>query len=140
VCILCGDVEVRQHRPTSKQLNKDIDEAMSFLGVTSITKGSFPNIALNTVAHFDLVRFIENAIKDTGAKVVFTHHPTDLNNDHYHVSIACQAATMLFQRRTDIIPIQELLFMEISSSTEWSLNTSTRQFTPNTYVEIGKGF
>lgn len=138
VCILCGNVEARQHRPAIEQLNQDMNEAVDSLGVKSIIKGSFPNIALNTVPHLDVVRFIESAIVSIGAEVVFTHHPADLNNDHYHTSIACQAAAMLFQRRSDVTPLKELLFMEIPSSTEWSLDVSMRRFTPNTYAEIGE--
>jgi hypothetical protein len=34
--------------------------------------------------------------------------------------------------------MKELLFMEIPSATEWSLNTSMRQFTPNVFIEVGK--
>lgn len=138
VCILCGDVEARQHRPSTEHLNQDIDEAINILGVKRVIKGPFPNIALNTVKHLDLVQFIEKAIIGTGADVIFTHHPADLNNDHYHTSIACQAASRLFQRRADIEPLKELLFMEVPSATEWGLNSSNRQFIPNVYVEVGE--
>lgn len=136
VCILCGDVEARQHRPNDDHLNQDINEAVNMLGVNKVIKGPFPNIALNTVRHLDLVQFIEKAIIDTGADVIFTHHPADLNNDHYHTSIACQAASRVFQRRPELAPLKELLFMEVLSATEWGLNSSNRQFTPNVYVEI----
>ena len=48
-------------------------------------------------------------------EVVFTHHPADLNNDHLHTSLACQAAARLFQRRPDLTLLKELLFMEVPS-------------------------
>ncbi|KPU27370.1 N-acetylglucosaminylphosphatidylinositol deacetylase [Caloranaerobacter sp. TR13] len=138
VCILSGEVEVRNNRPTIELLNQDINQAINILGVNKVIKGSFPNIAFNTVKHLELVKFIEKAIIETGAEVVFTHHPADLNNDHYHTSIACQAAIRLFQRRPDVKPIRELLFMEVPSATEWALNTSTRQFIPNVFIEVGE--
>jgi len=138
VCILCGDVEVRQHRPTTEHLNYDIDEAIKILGAKKVIKGQFPNIALNTVKHLEVVQFIETVIFDTRAEIIFTHHPSDLNNDHYYTSIACQAAARLFQRRTDVTPLRELLYMEVLSSTEWGLNSSNRQFTPNVYIEVGE--
>ncbi|MBC6003819.1 MAG: PIG-L deacetylase family protein [Paeniclostridium sordellii] len=138
VCILCGDVEVRQYRPETEELNYDINSATNMVGIKRVIKGVFPNIALNTVKHLDLVQFIENAIIETKADVVFTHHPKDLNNDHYHTSIACQAATRIYQRRTDIKPLKELLFMEVPSATEWSTDSSGRQFTPNVFVEVGE--
>jgi len=138
VCILSGEVEARCNRPAIELLNQDIDQALNILGVNKVIKGSFPNIAFNTVPHLKLVQFIENTIMMTNAEVIFTHHPADLNNDHYQTSIACQAAVRLFQRRTDVKPIRELLFMEIPSSTEWALNATIRQFNPNVFVEVGK--
>ena len=138
VCILCGDAEARQHKPATEHLNQNINEAINILGANRVIKGHFPNIDLNTVKHLDLVQFIEKAIIETGADVIFTHHPADLNNDHYHTSIACQAASRLFQRRADVAPLRELLFMEVPSATEWGLNSSSRQFTPNVYVEVGE--
>ncbi|PKM44141.1 MAG: N-acetylglucosaminylphosphatidylinositol deacetylase [Firmicutes bacterium HGW-Firmicutes-8] len=138
ICILSGDVDARQHRPTTKHLDQDINEAITLLGVKRVTKGHFPNIAFNTEKHLDLVQFIEQAIIETGADVIFTHHPADLNNDHYHTSIACQAASRLFQRRADVAPLKELLFMEVPSATEWGLNYSIRQFTPNVFIEVGE--
>ncbi len=138
VCILSGDAEARSNRPSVEILNSDMNEATAIIGVKKVIKGNFPNIGFNTVKHLDLVKFIESAIIETQAEIIFTHHPGDLNNDHYHTSIACQAATRLFQRRKDIKPIKELLFMEVPSSTEWALNTSIRQFTPNLFIEVGE--
>jgi N-acetylglucosamine malate deacetylase 1 len=137
-CILSGEVDARKNRPAIEQLKQNIDSASDILGIKEVLIGSFPNIAFNTVHHLELVKFIENAIKKTGADVIFTHHPSDLNNDHYHTSIACQAAARLFQRTVDAKPIKELLYMEIPSSTEWALNTSNRQFTPNVFIEVGE--
>lgn len=137
VCILSGNVNARKHRPSTKELNEDLDNSAELLGVKSVIKGDFPNIEFNSVPHLELVQFIEETIVKTNAKVVFTHHPADLNNDHLHTSLACQAAVRLFQRRDDVAPLKELLFMEIPSSTEWGLNNSMNQFTPNVYYEVG---
>lgn len=138
VCILSGDVNARNHRPGVEELNEDINSSMNILGVNKVIKGDFPNIQFNIVPHLRLVQFIEKAIIETKADVVFTHHPADLNNDHLHTSLACHAAVRLFQRRSDIVPLKELLFMEVPSSTEWSLNKSMNQFSPNTYIEVGE--
>lgn len=138
VCILCSEVEVRNFRPTSEELNSDIHEANKLIGVKEIYLGGFPNIALNTVRQLDLVQYIEKIMMETKAHTLITHHPGDLNNDHHHVSIACQAASRLFQRRNDVVQLKELLFMEIPSSTEWALNSSLNSFTPNLYFEIGE--
>ena len=55
-----------------------------------------------------------------------------------HTSMACQAAIRLFQRRAEVKPLKEFLFMEVLSSTEWSVNTSMNRFQPNTFVEVGE--
>ncbi|WHX26175.1 PIG-L deacetylase family protein [Virgibacillus halodenitrificans] len=138
VCILSGGVSVRTHRPSTQDLQDDIKAAMKILGVDNIIIGQFPNIQFNTTPHIKLVQFIEEAINKTKADKIITHHPADLNNDHLHTSIACQAAVRLFQRRSEVTPLKELMFMEVLSSTEWGLNSSMRQFTPNTFIEVGE--
>ncbi|QGG47297.1 PIG-L deacetylase family protein [Heliorestis convoluta] len=138
VCILSGEVQARNNRPSTDELYEDVNSSMNILGVNKIIKGDFPNIEFNTVPHLKLVQFIEKAIIETKAEVILTHHPADLNNDHLHTSIACQAAVRLFQRRTDIKPLKELLFMEVPSATEWGLDKAMNQFTPNTYIEVGE--
>lgn len=138
VCILSGEVNARNHRPSTDELYEDVNNSMNILGVNKIITGNFPNIEFNTVPHLKLVQFIEKAIIETKADVIFTHHPADLNNDHVHTSLACQAAARLFQRRTDISPLKELLFMEVPSATEWSLNKGMHQFSPNIFIEVGE--
>lgn len=109
-----------------------------FVRCKKIVKGNFPNIEFNTTSHLKLVQFIEKVIEETKSEVIFTHHPADLNNDHLHTSLACQAAVRLFQRRTEVSPLKELLFMEVPSATEWSLNVGMNQFKPNIFIEVGE--
>ncbi len=138
VCILCGQAMARAHRPTDNELAEDTTSSMSILGVKRLFLGNFPNIQFNSVPHLELVQFIEKAIVECGADVLITHHPADLNNDHLHTSLACQAAARLFQRRSDVKPLRELLFMEVPSATEWGLNTAMGKFEPDTFFEVGK--
>lgn len=138
VCILSGEVNERSNHPTMEELHEDVNNSLSILGVKNIIKGDFPNIQFNIVPHLKLVQFIEKALEETKSEVVFTHHPADLNNDHLHTSLACQAAVRLFQRRPEISPLKEILFMEVPSATEWSLYKGVNQFTPNTFIEVGE--
>ena len=138
VCMLSGDVQARNRRPSDEELSGDIDQSASLLGIARVIRGSFPNIEFNTVPHLNLVQFIENAIAETRAALVITHHPADTNNDHLHTSLACQAAVRLFQRRDDVPPVKELWFMEVPSATDWNINTSVLPFSPNTFIEVGK--
>ena len=122
----------------SDTLAADEAEAFRIMGVTKSYAADFPNIKMNTVPHLDLVQFIEKCIEDFGAEAIITHHPSDTNNDHVCTSYAVQAACRLFQRKPNVPVLKELLYMEIPSSTEWSLDSSSNRFMPNYFVEIGK--
>lgn len=138
LCIMSGQAKARTLRPADAELNSDMCSALKELGIRNLYEGTFPNIEMNTIPHLHLVQFIENAIIKSEAEVIITHHPSDTNNDHLHTSLACQAAIRIFQRKPDIKPISELWFMEVLSSTEWSINSAMNNFNPNLYVEIGK--
>lgn len=138
VCIMSGNVAARALRPEDNELKSDINDSMNILGVDKYIEGDFPNIEFNTVPHLKLVQFIESALIKTKADVVITHHPADTNNDHYHTSLACQAAIRLFQRRDDVPPVKEFMFMEVLSATDWSVNNAFNAFRPNMFFEIGK--
>jgi LmbE family N-acetylglucosaminyl deacetylase len=134
--ILSGNVEARSFRPDINELINDTNEAQKIIGAEPPILGDFPNIKFNTVPHLDLVQFIEKNIEELSPDFIITHHPYDLNNDHYHASKACQAASRLFQRK-DVKPIKGLYFMEILSSTDWAFPVNNQNFQPNTFIEIG---
>lgn len=138
VCIMCTEAKARVFRPKDNELNDDTDAALSMLGVRRKYEGTFPNIEMNNSTHLSLVQFIEKAIIASNCDIIITHHPADTNNDHMHTSMACQAAIRLFQRRVEVEPLKEFWFMEVLSSTEWSVNTSMNRFQPNTFIEIGE--
>lgn len=138
LCIMSTEAKARALRPEDNELDSDLHESTSLLGINKIYEGDFPNIEMNTVSHLHLVQFIEKAIYESQPDIIVTHHPSDTNNDHMHTSLACQAAIRLFQRRNDVKPLTELWYMEVLSSTEWSVNTAMNRFTPNQYVEVGE--
>ena len=137
-CILSGQAAARRERPDLEELHADMHRAQQILGMGEPVLGDFPNIKLNTVAHLDLVQFIEASMLESGADVIFTHHPSDLNDDHVQTSRACQAAARLSQRRSDVSPLKSLYFMEILSSTEWTFGADGDQFRAEAFFEIGE--
>lgn len=137
VAIMVSQAAAR--KDLSDTLSDDEREALSIIGVEKTYHASFPNIKMNTVPHLELVQFIEKCIEDWNAEAIITHHPSDTNNDHVQTSYAVQAACRLFQRRENMPALKELLYMEVPSSTEWSFDTSANRFSPNYFVEIGKG-
>lgn len=137
-CILCHKADARKKKPKHNDLIKNIYKAQEILGLEKPILGSFSNIKFNSIPQIELVQFIEEAIKGTNAQIIFTHHPCDINIDHYYTSIACQAAARLFQR-TNLVPrLIGLYYMEVLSSTDWAFPGTRILFEPDTFVEIGE--
>ena len=136
VCTMANHAAARAN--ISDTLADDQKKALGILGVKKVYSADFPNIKMNTVPHLELVQFIEKCIEDFGAEAIITHHPSDTNIDHQETSGAAQAACRLFQRIPGVPALKLFLFMEVLSSTEWSLDSSINRFTPNFFVEIGK--
>jgi len=137
-CIGSGSVDARNGRPEPAELLTDMHKAHALLGLSNPIVGDFPNIRFNTVPHLEMVRFVEKAIEETGADTIYTHHPHDLNDDHLHLSRACQAAARLSQRRSGVAPLRALYFMEILSSTDWAFAGAATPFCADTFFEIGE--
>ncbi len=135
VTIMSGHASARAN--ISETLTEDETKAMSILGVEKVYHADFPNIKMNTVPHLDLVQFIEKCIEDWQAEAIITHHPSDVNIDHQETSRAANAACRLFQRTTGVPHLRLFAYMEVPSSTEWSLDTAENRFVPNCFVEIG---
>jgi LmbE family N-acetylglucosaminyl deacetylase len=136
VATLANHAAARAH--ISATLQSDQEKAFKILGVKKSYAADFPNIKMNTVPHLELVQFIERCIEDWQAEVIITHHLSDTNIDHQETGRAAVAACRLFQRKEGIPRLREVLFMEVPSSTEWSLNSAENRFMPNLFVEIGK--
>lgn len=136
-CILSAQVNARHRRPALSDFEVDIHRVQGILGLREPILGDFPNILFNTIPHLELVQFIEESILQTGADVIFTHHPGDLNNDHHHTSIACQAAARLYQRRVGMPRLKALYFMEVLSSTDWAFPGGS-SFKADTFYPIGE--
>jgi LmbE family N-acetylglucosaminyl deacetylase len=137
-CILSGAAEARQHRPAVERLHQHARKAMAILGLSEPILGPFPNIAFNTVPHLELVQFIERVMREGRATRIYTHHPADLNNDHRHTSLACQAAARLFQRDASVPPLERLAYLEILSSTDWAFPGTATPFSATSFVELGE--
>ena len=136
VAIMSGHAAARAN--ISATLSEDESKAMSIMGVQKVYHADFPNIKMNTVPHLELVQFIESCIEDWQAEAIITHHPSDTNIDHQETAKAVNAACRLFQRTEGVPKLNQLLYMEVPSSTEWSVNSSENRFCPNLFVEIGE--
>ena len=107
------------------------------LGVKKTFTGNFGCLRFKDEDHHTMVKFIEKAIRKTEPDVVVTHHPSDLNNDHYIASICCQEAARLPQRQIGYSKrIKKFVYMEVPSETDFALNSAWGRFTPNCYSKV----
>ncbi len=136
VCTMANHAAARKN--ISDTLADDQKQALDIIGIDKCYAADFPNIKMNTVPHLDLVKFIEGCIEDFSADAIITHHPSDTNIDHQETSKAAQAACRLFQRKEGVPKLKLFMFMEVLSSTEWSIDNSSIRFMPNCYIEVGK--
>ena len=108
------------------------EHARSILGCRSVECLDFPDNALDTVAMLDVVKAVENRVEKFRPKLVFTHHPSDVNIDH---RIVHEAVTVACRQIPDF-SVEELLFFEVLSSTEWRPVGKGANFQPNYFVDI----
>ena len=121
-----------EHQELLRQSQKALDITSSFFG-------EYDDSQMNTANHREMVQFIETVMLKTQPDVVFTHHPSDVNEDHRWVCQSVIEAFRIGQRqRYDIPPIRELLLMEVLSSTDWGLDSSRNPFRPNTFFPVDK--
>lgn len=135
--MLCGRAEARARRPEDDDFFVDIATAMDIVGFDEPVLGNFPNIKLNTVAHLDLVQFIEEQIIRFAPLRIFTHHVSDANDDHRQLARACLVAARISHRRDDVAAVESIHLMETPSATDWTYHGHSEPFRPNEYVEIG---
>ena len=135
VCVLnTFDVTAYENAESHKRLLRTSDE---ILGVRTTYMGDLPDSCMNTANHREMVEFIENTIRGTRPKIVFTHHPADVNEDHRWVFQSVMEAFRLGQRGlSDFPPVDQLLLMEVPSSTDWGVDPTKTPFRPNVFVEV----
>lgn len=112
---------------------KAAQDAAAILGVPHIVTGSLPDNRMDSLPLLDIVKTIEQHIRDFAPDTVYTHHIGDLNVDHQCVHKAVVTAC----RPQAGHPVRRLLFCEIPSSTEWQVPGSGATFAPNWFVDIG---
>jgi LmbE family N-acetylglucosaminyl deacetylase len=137
-CVLSGDADARHERPELARLHGLATQCAHMVGITDSRRHSFKNIQLNTVAHLDLVKVIEQSILEFQPEWVFTHHPGDLNVDHRVCWEATMSAVMLPQRLSRPLPptlIKKVFLFEVPSSTDWA-PAPFPAFQPNAYFDV----
>lgn len=108
-------------------------KSSKILGINNILNFDFPDNKLDSIPLLEIIKPIEKKIIEFKPSIIFTHFDNDLNKDHNIVSKAIQTIC----RPNLPFQINEILFFEILSSTEWHLN-KRKNFIPNKFVDITK--
>ena len=108
-------------------------KSSKILGIKNILNLDFPDNKLDSVPILDIIQPIEKKIIKFKPCKIITHFDNDLNKDHNIVSKAIQTIC----RPITAFNINEILFFEVLSSTEWHLNKKN-SFVPNKFVDITK--
>jgi LmbE family N-acetylglucosaminyl deacetylase len=112
--------------------NSAADAACAILGCASVEVLDLPDNRLDGIEMLDIVKLIEQAVLKHAARIVLTHHAGDVNIDHRIVHDAVIAAC----RPQPGHPVDELLFFEVPSATEWRPPGSGLAFHPSWFVDI----
>lgn len=136
VCYVLNSIDTTRYLEEPGRLKEDLAASGQIVGAEVIC-GSYTDSEFHNASHREMVQNIESVIAAVQPDFIFTHHPADINSDHYWCSQSCQEAARYGQRgRYAADPIKGLFFMEVQSSTDWGTNTALRPFEPNTFIPV----
>jgi len=119
-----GDDETRVRK------EEEARRAAAELGVEDYVHLDLPDMRLDTLAHVDVNRVVEEHVRDLAPQVVYTAQP-DVNRDHRVLFDSVAVAT----RPTPGQPVRRLLTYAPTSSTEWT-PAPVNWFVPNWFVDV----
>jgi LmbE family N-acetylglucosaminyl deacetylase len=119
-----GDAEIRSRKEAEAR------RAAAELGVDDYVHLDLPDMRLDTLAHVEVNRVVEEHVQDFAPVVVYTVQP-DVNNDHRVLFDSVSVAT----RPVPGLPVRRLLTYAPASSTEWT-PAAVNWFVPNWYVDV----
>ena len=123
-----GDAERRA------QKDGEARRAAAELGVDDYVHLDLPDMRLDTLAHVEVNRVVEEHVRDFAPAVVYTVHP-DVNRDHCVLFDSVAVAT----RPTPGQSVRRVLTYAPTSSMEWT-PAGTSSFVPNWFVDITETF
>ena len=139
VLILADGEDSRSARGSAAEIKHRIEvrgqaarAACEVLGCASVKQLGLPDHRLDGVNLLDLVQPVEALIRNVQPSTLLTPHSGDVNIDHRQVHEAVLAAC----RPQPGHPVEELLFFEVPSSTEWRPPGELAPFSPNWFVDI----
>ncbi|MBW1728592.1 MAG: PIG-L family deacetylase [Deltaproteobacteria bacterium] len=121
-------------REEQKKLRERSRTVASILAAKEVLHFDFPDNRLDQIALLDVVKTVEGCLERYQPRIVYTHHPGDLNVDH---SVTAQAV-ITAARPLPLSPVQEIYSFEVLSSTEWHFGPGAKAFRPNCFIDIDR--
>lgn len=114
------------------ELQSQSQKAGKLLGAKKNFFFNLPDNRFDTVSILDIVKKVEEVIKEVKPNTIYTHHSGDLNIDH---RITFQAVLTAVRPVKGNL-VKKIYSFEIPSSTEWSQQEIEKPFLPNDYEDI----
>ena len=114
------------------QLRQQAHAAGAKIGVKDVILHQLPDNRLDTVPLLEVVKLVEELVDRIKPRIIYTHHPGDLNVDHGVIYRAVLTATRPMAGQ----PVREIYTFEVPSSTEWAFQRIEPSFRPNVFVDI----
>ncbi|MBM7652292.1 PIG-L deacetylase family protein [Neobacillus cucumis] len=125
-------IAAKGRKEEEHQMKPFMLKANEVLGVEEVIFIELPNLLLESIPLIDIIKKIEDLIKQKDPVMIFTHHYGDLNRDH---QVLFQAVLTAARPLPGTEPIEIICFETVSSS-EWSPHTNDKEFKPNYFVDI----
>ena len=137
--VIMNSCDMTRYEDDRSKIVTDLEKSHRIVGITERYLYNHDDGNFHLADHRRMVQEIEESIRQFQPDCVFTHHPSDNNQDHSIVAQACMEAFRIGQReRYDTYPLRALYAMEVLSSTDWGVSPSTNPFVPNTFLFVSE--
>lgn len=117
--------------------NSALKNSCKHLGISHLNKFNFPDNKMDTIPFLDIVKTVENCLRENLPDIIYTHSFFDLNIDHI---ITHKVVMTACRPQFGDLFVPEILSFYTPSSTEWSSISMNNAFKPNKFVEISPFF
>jgi LmbE family N-acetylglucosaminyl deacetylase len=107
-------------------------QANAVLGVRNVRLHDLPDNRMDSLPLIDVVKLVEEIVREREPDIVYTHHGGDLNIDHRVTARAVLTAC----RPLPGARVRRILSFEVPSSTEWQAPASAEAFMPAWFNDI----
>lgn len=116
-----------------EELHKNTLESAKAIGFQEVFFADFPDNRFDEVDLLDIVKAVEQKIRELKPQIIYTHYSGDLNVDHQYTARAVLTAT----RPIGDYCVEEIYAFETLSSSEWNFDYSAQSaFCPNVFVDV----